>query len=111
MGDAEISAPWATPEPGAVLCWVAPAGLQVPKARHSSVPSHGQCQGHGFSCPCTSVPAVHGGFQLGAALWFRLESGSEGTEEEDGDPTAALEPGQAGGSLVRRGGHWGAGGC
>ncbi|XP_062476763.1 uncharacterized protein LOC134164703 [Pezoporus occidentalis] len=53
--------------------------------------------------PLPSVPAVHGGFQLCAALRLRLESGSEEEEEEDGDLSAALEPGQAGGSLEQVG--------
>lgn len=44
-----------------------------------------------------SVPAVHGGFQLSTTLRLRLESGSEGSEEEDGGSTSALESGQAGG--------------
>lgn len=51
-----------------------------------------------------SVPTVCGGFQLGMALRLRLESGSEGSEEEDGGSTSALESGQAGGSPARAGG-------
>ncbi|XP_052667140.1 uncharacterized protein LOC128152655 isoform X5 [Harpia harpyja] len=44
-----------------------------------------------------SVPAVRGGFQLGVVLRSNLESGSQGSEEEeeDGGSTSALEPGQA----------------
>lgn len=47
-----------------------------------------------------TVDSVHGGFQLSAALRLRLESGSEGSEEEDGVFPSAVEPGQAGGSLA-----------
>lgn len=42
--------------------------------------------------------SVRGGFQLGMALQLRLESGSEGSEEEDGGSISVLASGRAGGS-------------
>lgn len=52
--------------------------------------------------------SVRGGFQLGMALQLRLESGSEGSEEEDGGSTSVLASGRSGGSPARQCGCRGA---
>ncbi|XP_035201460.1 uncharacterized protein LOC118177665 isoform X2 [Oxyura jamaicensis] len=66
-------------------------------------------EGHGAQLPTVvSLPAVHGGFQLGSVLLLRLENSGEGSEEEEEEDrvsAAPLEPGEAGGSL----GPWRAG--